>query len=67
VPKEKQAAAAAKPAPHAKAASPAGGPQPGDLAPAFRLPTDEGREIALSDLRGKKVVLYFYPKDATPG
>ena len=41
--------------------------QPGDPAPDFRLPADNGRDIALSDLRGKKVVLFFYPKDATPG
>lgn len=41
--------------------------QPGDPAPEFRLPADDGREIALSDLRGKRVVLFFYPKDATPG
>jgi peroxiredoxin Q/BCP len=39
----------------------------GDTAPAFSLPTAEGKTIALKDLRGKKVVLYFYPKDDTPG
>jgi thioredoxin-dependent peroxiredoxin len=39
----------------------------GQKAPAFSLPSSEGREIALKDLRGKKVVLYFYPKDDTPG
>ncbi len=39
----------------------------GQTAPAFRAPTDMGKEIALSDYRGKKVVLYFYPKDDTPG
>jgi peroxiredoxin Q/BCP len=38
-----------------------------DLAPDFSLPADDGRTIALRDLRGKKVVLYFYPKDDTPG
>ena len=40
----------------------------GDTAPDFHLPSTEGREIALKDFRGKKnVVLYFYPKDDTPG
>jgi peroxiredoxin Q/BCP len=39
----------------------------GDPAPAFRLAADDGREIALSDLRGKHVALYFYPKASTPG
>jgi peroxiredoxin Q/BCP len=39
----------------------------GDAAPDFDLPTGAGRNIRLSDLRGEKVVLYFYPKDDTPG
>lgn len=39
----------------------------GDNAPEFTLPTDGGGEITLSDFRGQKVVLYFYPKDNTPG
>lgn len=39
----------------------------GDQAPDFTLPTDEEKTISLSQLRGKKVVLYFYPKDNTPG
>ena len=39
----------------------------GDLAPDFTLPSDEGGTVTLSGLRGKKVVLYFYPKDDTPG
>ena len=39
----------------------------GDPAPEFRLPADDGREISLMDLRGKHVVLYFYPKASTPG
>ncbi len=39
----------------------------GDKAPAFRLATDSGGEIALSALKGGPVVLYFYPKDNTPG
>jgi peroxiredoxin Q/BCP len=39
----------------------------GDLAPTFKLPADGGGEIDLAALRGKTVVLYFYPKDDTPG
>jgi len=39
----------------------------GDKAPEFKLPTDGGREISLSALKGKTVVLYFYPKDDTSG
>lgn len=41
--------------------------QIGDLAPEFTLMSDGGEEISLSDLKGKKVVLYFYPKDDTSG
>ena len=36
-------------------------------APEFTLPDKNGREVSLSDFLGKKVVLYFYPKDNTPG
>jgi peroxiredoxin Q/BCP len=39
----------------------------GDKAPAFSLKNTEGKTIKLSDLKGKKVVLYFYPRDMTPG
>lgn len=39
----------------------------GELAPDFELISDEGTSIKLSDLRGKKVVLFFYPKADTPG
>lgn len=39
----------------------------GMKAPGFRAQTDEGKELSLADLRGKKVVLYFYPRDNTPG
>jgi peroxiredoxin Q/BCP len=42
-------------------------PQPGDKAPDFDLPSDEGGDIRLRDLEGKAVVLYFYPKDDTSG
>ncbi|WP_133207739.1 thioredoxin-dependent thiol peroxidase [Exiguobacterium sp. s168] len=36
-------------------------------APTFTLPNAQGESISLEDYRGKKVVLYFYPKDSTPG
>jgi len=39
----------------------------GQQAPAFTLPDQDGTEVALSDLRGAPVVVYFYPKDDTPG
>ncbi len=39
----------------------------GDKAPDFSLPTGDGTTIALKDLRGKTVILYFYPKDNTSG
>lgn len=39
----------------------------GDQAPDFELPDQEGRPVKLSELRGKPVVVYFYPKAATPG
>ena len=39
----------------------------GIIAPDFTLPADGGGEITLSDYRGQQVVLYFYPKDDTPG
>ncbi len=41
--------------------------QAGDKAPDFVLPTDGGGEVSLSALQGKTVILYFYPKDNTPG
>ncbi|QSB04932.1 thioredoxin-dependent thiol peroxidase [Natronoglycomyces albus] len=41
--------------------------QEGDAAPEFTLPTDTGDELALSSLRGRKVILYAYPKAMTPG
>ncbi|MBS5793180.1 MAG: thioredoxin-dependent thiol peroxidase [Clostridiales bacterium] len=39
----------------------------GDKAPNFTLPDKDGNNISLSDFLGKKVILYFYPKDNTPG
>ena len=39
----------------------------GKRAPAFNLASSEGGKVALKDLKGKTVVLYFYPKDSTPG
>ena len=41
--------------------------EPGQKAPAFTLPADDGSQVRLSDYAGKPVVLYFYPKDDTPG
>ncbi len=39
----------------------------GDPAPAFILPDQSGAPVSLADFKGKKVVIYFYPKDDTPG
>jgi len=39
----------------------------GEEAPGFTLQAEDGREVSLSDYRGQKVILYFYPKDGTPG
>ena len=41
--------------------------QPGDAAPDFTAPTNDGGTVTLSKLKGKSVVLYFYPRDDTPG
>jgi len=41
--------------------------EPGTKAPAFTLTSDANKKVKLSDFRGKPVVLYFYPKDDTPG
>ena len=40
---------------------------PGKPVPDFTLPATGGKDISLSDFRGKNVVIYFYPKDSTPG
>jgi thioredoxin-dependent peroxiredoxin len=39
----------------------------GDVAPEFRLPDSEGNDVSLSDFRGRRVVVYFYPAAGTPG
>ena len=44
-----------------------GGVKPNDKAPDFTLPTDGNGKVTLSKLKGKKVILYFYPKDDTSG
>ena len=41
--------------------------EPGQQAPDFTLPDQDGNEVTLSDLRGRPVVVYFYPRDNTPG
>ncbi len=42
-------------------------PQVGDQAPDFTLPNEAGEPVSLNQFRGKRVILYFYPKDDTPG
>ena len=42
-------------------------PKVGNIAPQFTLPNQDGEEVSLKDYLGKKVLLYFYPKDDTPG
>jgi peroxiredoxin Q/BCP len=42
-------------------------PKEGSLAPTFSTTDADGRKVSLKDFRGEKVVLYFYPKDDTPG
>jgi peroxiredoxin Q/BCP len=41
--------------------------EPGQKAPAFTLTADDGRKVRLADLKGRPIVLYFYPKNDTPG
>lgn len=41
--------------------------QEGQTAPGFTVKNDKDEEVSLSDFHGKNVVLYFYPKDNTPG
>ncbi|MEU4321448.1 thioredoxin-dependent thiol peroxidase [Nocardia fluminea] len=40
---------------------------PGDTAPEFTLPDADGKDVSLSDYRGRKVIVYFYPAASTPG
>jgi thioredoxin-dependent peroxiredoxin len=42
-------------------------PEVGQAAPEFQTPIEDGRVVSLKDFRGKPIVLYFYPKDDTPG
>ncbi len=60
-------AAVAAPAASAAAAAASAAPEAGQAAPAFRLQDQTGEWRSLADYRGKWVVLYFYPKDGTPG
>jgi peroxiredoxin Q/BCP len=53
--------------PHANAQSEAAMPAVGQTAPGFTLPSQSGVNVSLRSFRGKYVVLYFYPKDMTPG
>ena len=65
--KAKSAPAAGSPK-AAKTTEAAGyGPKVGSKAPAFKLQDDSGKPVSLADFKGKKVILYFYPKDSTPG
>ena len=41
--------------------------KPGQKAPDFRLKADDGKDLALADFRGKRVLLFFYPKANTSG
>lgn len=41
--------------------------EPGTMAPDFTLTSDQGKQVSLSDFRGQKVIVYFYPKADTPG
>ncbi len=66
-PAQKKTAKKAAPKPAASSLPAAASPKPGTRAPNFVLPADDGSEVSLSSLQGKKVVLYFYPKDDTPG
>lgn len=56
-----------KATPKAKAMTTSAPPAAGQKAPAFSLPADDGSTISPSTFAGKKIVLYFYPKDDTPG
>ncbi len=69
-PAKPKAVSVAAPKAAAKAsgkAAPIAGLQPGQKAPAFSLRDDSGKTVSLSDFKGKKLILYFYPKDNTGG
>jgi peroxiredoxin Q/BCP len=51
----------------AKAKASADVPRVGDKAPDFQLKTDEDKEVSLKDFKGKRVLLFFFPKANTPG
>jgi thioredoxin-dependent peroxiredoxin len=42
-------------------------PKVGDVAPNFKLPSTRGKDVSLKEFKGKDVILYFYPRDETPG
>src|SRR6185369_13483078 len=63
----KSASSIASKAPKSQAAKTGSGPQVGDKAPDFKLQDDTGKTVSLGDFKGKKIVLYFYPKDMTGG
>ncbi len=50
-----------------QASTPENVPAVGSIAPDFELTSDAGQKVRLSDYRGQRVILYFYPKDDTPG
>ncbi|MEO7424459.1 MAG: thioredoxin-dependent thiol peroxidase [Fibrobacteria bacterium] len=67
---KKAAPAKSAPAPKSGTGAPGSfgyGPKPGTKAPAFRLSDDSGNLVSPADFKGKQVILYFYPKDSTPG
>lgn len=64
-PAKSAAKASAKPAKSAAESAP--GPAVGSPAPEFQLAADDGKTYSLAGLRGSRFVLYFYPRDATPG
>lgn len=66
-PRSRTARAAATPAMPAPVAAAIARPMAGQRAPDFSLPADDGRMLGLANLAGNRVVLYFYPKDDTPG
>lgn len=66
-PAKKASITASRSARAEKSDKPRLGPKVGSPAPSFSLPADSGGEVSLADHKGKWVVLYFYPRDNTPG